>query len=85
MTATDVEPSNASTAGLGALSCLPLFRRGLPLPCVIICRFLLPRAAGRCTVMLSGSFFIRRVAQRGQFALRIGRVGVGRRWGYAFT
>ena len=60
-----------------------MFWRRLPLralPCIVLHQFLLSRVAGQCTNRLTGSegFFIRRVAQRGQF--RIGCVGVGWHW-----
>lgn len=78
---TNMELSNASSAGLGAPNCLPpLFRRRLPLPCVVLRRLPLSRAAGRRIDSLIGDIFVRRVAQRGWFALGTGRVGVGWRW-----
>jgi hypothetical protein len=78
---TSLKPSNVSTAGLGPRGRLPpLFRWRLRLPCVVLRRFPLSRVAGRRTDSLHRGFFVRRVAQRGQFALGVGCGGVGCFW-----
>ena len=77
-TATNMEGKNYQMRDAGAVNRLsPLFWRRLPLPCVVLRLFPLSRAAGSRSDSLSGGFFVRRVAQRGRFALRTGRVGVG--------
>jgi hypothetical protein len=82
-----VDPSNVTTARPAPSPLPPLFRRRFPLPYITLRCFPLSRIAGRHTTTSSvgEGFFVQSVAQRGQFALRIGRVGVGRRWGYAFA
>jgi len=70
-----VDPSNASTACLGALSASglpPLFRHRLSLSCVVLRCFPLSQAARRRTASFSGGCCAQRVAKRGRFALGTG-------------
>jgi hypothetical protein len=78
----DASNARVAIARLGAQNSLPLFRHCLSLSCVILRCFPLSLAAGRRAANLSEGFctLTWRVAQRGRFALKNGRGGIGCHW-----